>query len=108
MTNKREIGQTFESLIAKKLAPFGLKPTANSGARMNDGDLASRDWVIECKVKNQSLIGISEKELTHVQNQAKRDARDWALIFQNRRRETLVLIDFNTFEALLTYIRDIK
>lgn len=101
----RKIGDEFERYVLK-LLPEDFKLMTNSGARTNSGDIQGPDWVIECKVKSKSTVGITAKELIHVIRQAERRWKEWAIVVKNRDNRVLVLLDFNAFVKLLVESRE--
>lgn len=63
--NKREIGKKLEYYVSEKLSEVlddnTIKPTKNSGASTQLGDVLCKDFLIECKKRNTSSITINEK-----------------------------------------------
>lgn len=95
----RRIGDKLESFVVKAFKSVGIKlrQTANSGAMMDDGDLGTNSLVIECKVKNNAITGITNREYQHLKRQAKRAGKDWMFIVQNKHNDKLVICSLDTF-----------
>lgn len=93
----RVIGDEFEEELAEAL---GLKKTANSGAMFDDGDLRSRQVILEAKVKNNNKsLGGCASELKKLKTQAKKFCIDW-IYAQKTQSGSYVVLDLEYFKEL--------
>lgn len=100
----RHKGDKLEKKILANLKSLNIsrfRRTANSGARMNDGDLVNRDWILECKVKNSTISCVSEKEYSKLLKQAENLGKDWAFVLENKFGHDVVLLSWDSFQCLL-------
>ena len=100
----RHEGDKLEKKILANLKSLNIsrfRRTANSGARMNDGDLVNRDWILECKVKNNTISCVTEKEYSKLLRQAENLGKDWAFVLENKFGHDVVLLSWDSFQCLL-------
>jgi len=100
--NKREIGDEFEKQVAYDL---GIQKTNMSGAKFDNGDLASKETIIECKVKGKSGFQACGSEVKKVITQALKHNKEW-LYIQKTATDSYVVLDYNYFLELWTNLQN--
>jgi hypothetical protein len=100
--NKREIGDEFEEQVAYDL---GIRKTNGSGAKFDNGDLADRKTIIECKVKGKPGFQACGLEVKKVIAQAQKHGKEW-LYIQKTATSSYVVLDYNYFLELWTNSND--
>jgi len=96
MKNKRELGEDFEEEVAHDL---GMQKTNMSGAKFDNGDLANRETIVECKVKGKPGFQACGNEIKKVIAQAQKHSKEW-LYIQKTDTGTYVVLDYNYFLEL--------
>lgn len=93
----REKGDLLETRVSNALQ---INKTTNSGAKYQNGDIANRRYVIECKYRDKESFSIDKKDLKKLRQQALDTFRDWIYIQENN-RGTFAVIDFELLVELL-------
>lgn len=96
MINKREIGDNFEEQVAYDL---GIRKTNGSGAKFDNGDLADKGTIVECKVKGKPGFQACGSEVKKVIAQAQKHSKEW-LYIQKTPTGNYVVLDYNHFLEL--------
>ena len=100
----RHKGDKLEKKILADLESLNItrfRRTANSGARMDDGDIVNKDWILECKVKSSTISCVTQKEYKKLLKQAENIGKDWAFVLENKFGHNVVLLSWDSFQCLL-------
>lgn len=100
--NKRQIGDDFEEQVAHDM---GIRKTNGSGAKFDNGDLADKETIIECKVKGKSGFQACGSEVKKVIAQARKHNKEW-LYIQKTDTDSYVVLGYNYFLELWTNSKD--
>ncbi len=106
MKNTREIGKKLEEIVAdglrKALNDPSIKPTTNSGASTQLGDILCSKYLIECKKRNTESITIKEKVWNKLYNEIPIGSiRIPLYVLENKNNKRWACLDFNDFCRLI-------
>jgi hypothetical protein len=97
----RQIGDDLEKKT-KILLKSSFEFTAGSGSVWKDGDLRHKEYVVECKVKNATKgISVPAKDLAKLQEEAKKQLKEWLFVVENAKGDISITMDIRTFSEIL-------
>ena len=109
MKNSREIGKKLEKIIAERLREVGDKyarPTKNSGASTEIGDVLSKLFFVQAKKRNTKSFSISMKEWDKLESQIPINSlKPIIYVNENKDERKFITIEFEDFFRLLKEIQ---
>jgi Holliday junction resolvase len=102
--NKREVGKKLEQYVATKLTEIGIqaRPTKNSGASTQLGDILNSVFLCECKKRNTKNITVKEDVWNKLMSELPINSKRIPLyILENKNNKRWAVLDFNDFCELI-------
>lgn len=100
----REVGKKLENLVCDMLSDIDSKarPTKNSGASNELGDILSTRFVVECKKRNTENITLKKKTWDKLCSEVPISSMRIPLyVLQNKHNDTFVVLSIVDFINLL-------
>lgn len=103
MTNQRKIGDKLEKKVQTFLSrDLGFGPTANSGAKWQDGDLRHSLYVVEIKVKNKTGGAIIDgRDLSKLKREAQKQLKEWIYVCENQKGDLVAMVPLAVLSELI-------
>ena len=108
-----DTNNSLEEYIARELNKIDeiARRSKASGASTEIGDIYSKDWYFECKIKHNhsNIIADREKEIIDLKNKVPCSTKkEMAFAYENKFGERYVLLEGETFFRLLKKIKDLE
>jgi hypothetical protein len=110
MKNTREIGDSLEKFILSYFQEIDpkTKQSNNSGAVSNNGDILTKDFIIEAKHRNTKDVTLKSDVWRKLSSQIPIGSQKMPLyILRNEQNETFVVLDFKDFIRILKEKRNV-
>jgi len=104
--NTRDIGKKLESFVADYLKSIDKKarPSKNSGASTEIGDILNTEYSVECKKRNTENITVKSKIWNKLCSDIPVSSLKTPLyILQNSKNETFAVLDLKDFIRLAEF-----
>lgn len=102
MKSTRDVGRKLEEIVAdglrEALNDSSIKPTTNSGASTQLGDILCSKYLVECKKRNTESITIKEDVWNKLCNEIPiQSIRIPLYVLENKNGKQWVCLDFKDF-----------
>jgi hypothetical protein len=106
-----DTNNSLEEYIARELHKIDgiARRTRASGASLEIGDIYSKDWFFECKIKHnhENIIADRDKEIIDLNNKIPINTKkETAFAYENKFGERYILLEAETFFRLLKKIKE--